>query len=58
MAEGKSPSPVFGKCTTGGAFIVHGTSDDYYYECIDANSISTISRFQDANYFGNKVDHV
>ncbi|KAI8094140.1 hypothetical protein BDF21DRAFT_458573 [Thamnidium elegans] len=30
------------KCTTGGGLYIHGTENDYFAECVDANGVSTI----------------
>lgn len=45
FANGKGPYvDLYGRCTTGGGFAIHGDSDDYFYECIDASNYPNIHR--------------
>ncbi|KAI9359069.1 hypothetical protein BD770DRAFT_442780 [Pilaira anomala] len=43
--SGKGPYvDLYGRCTTGGGFTIHGNEDDYFYECIDAGNYPNLRR--------------
>lgn len=43
--NGKSPDKdLYAKCTSGGGLVVRGDSEDYYYQCLDANNSTTLGR--------------